>query len=59
MRGRPGILTTEFWLSLVVTVMGAMAYVYADSQVMQVAGLTAATLTAAGYGFSRSQVKAP
>jgi hypothetical protein len=54
---KPGIATTEFWLALIVTIMGAVAGIYAEAQWAQVAGLVAATLAAAGYGFSRSNVK--
>lgn len=54
---KPGLATTEFWLALIVTVVGAIAGVYADTDVGRVAGLVAATLAAAGYGFSRSNVK--
>ena len=53
---RPGILTTEFWLALIVTLLGALAAVYAEPWA-QVAGLVAAALAAAGYGFSRASVK--
>lgn len=54
---RPGLKTTEFWLALIVTVIGAIAGVYAETDIGRVAGLVAATLAAAGYGFSRAGVK--
>ena len=54
---KPGIRTTEFWLALVVTVGGAVASVYAETEVGRVAGIVAATLASAGYGFARASVK--
>ena len=54
---RPGIRTTEFWLAFVVVVAGATATVFVDSPWAKVAGIVAAALSAAGYGFSRAQVK--
>lgn len=54
---RPGIFTTEFALALGVTVMGAMASVYAESDWAKVAGIVAAALASAGYGFARTALK--
>lgn len=54
---KPGLKTTEFWLALAVTVGGAVASVYADTDVGRVAGIVAATLASAGYGFARASVK--
>lgn len=54
---KPGIFTTEFWLALIVTLGGTVAATYAEAQWAQVAGLTAATLAAAGYGFARTSIK--
>lgn len=54
---RPGLKTTEFWLAMIVTIGGMVASVYAEAQWAQVAGMVAAALAAAGYGFSRAGVK--
>jgi len=54
---KPGLKTTEFWLALVVTVGGAVASVYAETEVGRVAGIVSATLASAGYGFARASVK--
>lgn len=54
---RPGIRTTEFLLALGVTVLGAVAAIYAESPAAQVAGMVGAALASAGYGLARSQVK--
>lgn len=56
---RPGIRTTEFWLALIVTALGAVASVYAEADWAKVAGIVAAALSSAGYSFSRAQVKKP
>jgi hypothetical protein len=55
---KAGIKTTEFWMAVAVTVAGAVAAVYAEADWAKVAGAVAAALASAGYGFSRSQVKA-
>lgn len=55
---RSGIKTTEFWLAMGVALAGALASVYAEAEWAKVAGLVAAALATAGYGFSRSHVKA-
>lgn len=54
---KPGIKTTEFWMALGVVLCGALAATFASAQWAQVAGMTAAPLTSAGYGFARSQAK--
>jgi len=54
---RPGLKTTEFWLALAVTLLGAVAGIYAEAQWAQVAGIVAAALASAGYGFQRASVK--
>lgn len=54
---KAGIKSTEFWLAVIVALAGALATVYADSEWAQVAGMVAAALASAGYGFSRSKVK--
>lgn len=54
---RPGLRTTEFWLALIVTIVGSIATVYADTDIGRTAGLVSIALAAAGYGFTRAQVK--
>lgn len=54
---RPGLKTTEFWLALLVTVMGAIAATYAETDIGRTAGMVSAALATAGYGFVRSNVK--
>jgi hypothetical protein len=54
---KPGILTTEFWLALIIVIAGAFASQYAETPAGQIAGVAAGALVAAGYGFARSQVK--
>lgn len=55
---RPGIRTTEFWLSMVVaigTVVGSATWI--DESWAQVVNAIVGLLVAAGYGFQRAQVK--
>lgn len=54
---KPGIRTTEFWLALIVALLGAFASIYAEGDWAKVAGMVAAALASAGYGFARSSVK--
>jgi len=54
---KPGIKTTEFWLSLIAVIAGAVALNYAESELGQIAGAVAAGLGTLGYGHSRAQVK--
>jgi len=54
---KPGILTTEFFLALMVTVMGSLSAVYAEAEWARVSGIVAAAMSSAGYGFSRARVK--
>lgn len=54
---KPGIKSTEFWLALIVTVLGAVATVYAEAEWAKVGGIVAAALSSAGYSFARAQVK--
>ncbi len=54
---KPGIGTTEFWLAVVVTIIGSISAVYSSTQWGQVAGMVCATLASAGYGFSRTVLK--
>lgn len=44
-------------MALAVVLLGALASVYADAEWAKAAGMVAAALASAGYGFSRSQVK--
>ena len=55
---KSGIKTTEFWLAMVVALAGALATIYADAEWAKVAGMLAAALASAGYGFSRATTKA-
>lgn len=54
---KPGIRTTEFFLALIVTVGGALATVFAESEWAKVAGIITAMLSSAGYGFMRTGLK--
>lgn len=58
---KPGYRTTEFWLSVASSVLGALfaSGVLSDgSTAAKIAGLAAAALGAAGYSVSRAVVKA-
>lgn len=55
---KPGIATSEFLLAFLVVVAGAIATVYVDSPAAKVAGIIAGALSAAGYGYFRSSLKA-
>ena len=57
MNMKAGIKSTEFWLAVIVALTGALATVYADAEWAKVAGMVAAALASAGYGFSRARVK--
>lgn len=54
---KDGVKTTEFWLSLVAVVIGALATQYKDQPWAPVAGTIAASLAAAAYTQSRSSAK--
>ena len=54
---KPGLYSTEFWLAVVVAMFGGLAAVEADAEWARVAGIIAAALSSAGYGFSRAMVK--
>lgn len=54
---KAGIKTTEFWLAMIVALAGALAVVYADAEWAKVAGMVAAALASAGYGFTRAKTK--
>jgi hypothetical protein len=61
---KPGYKTTEFWLSLVATLLGfllasgAMDTVPQDSWIAKVIGGVVAVLATLGYSASRAKVKA-
>ena len=54
---KSGIRTTEFWLALVVALLGGLASIYATAEWARVAGILAAALSSMGYGISRAVVK--
>lgn len=54
---KPGLATSEFYMALAVVLLGALASVYAEQEWAKAAGMVAAALASAGYGFARSQVK--
>lgn len=54
---KAGIKTTEFWLALVVALLGGLASIYATAEWARVAGILAAALSSMGYGISRAVVK--
>ena len=56
---KPGYKTTEFWMNLVVTILGAllMGGVLGQGQVAQIAGSIITALSNAGYGISRGIAK--
>ena len=54
---KPGIKTSEFWLSLVTTVLLSLTSVYTDQEWAKVAGIIGAALVAMGYGLSRGAAK--
>lgn len=55
---KPGIRTSEFWVSVAVVLMGAAATAFSSSPFAQIAGSLAAALAAAGYAFPRTSAKA-
>ena len=54
---KPGILSTEFWLALIVVLGGLFAANYADQQWAQIAGMVSSALASLGYGVARANVK--
>lgn len=58
MATRPGWRTTEFWLTLFVTVAGILAPLHGGNVFAQSAGAIAAALVSMGYISGRSKVKA-
>ena len=63
METKPGYKTTEFWLSLLATLLGflmasgVMDSVTADSWIAKIAGGLVAVLATLGYSASRAKVK--
>lgn len=58
---KPGYRTTEFWLTLLATIVGMLTAsgAFADAgPVGKGLALVASALAAAGYSYSRAQVKA-
>lgn len=54
---KPGHLTTEFYLALLVVILGAIAVEYDSSPLARIGGAVAAALASIGYGFSRAKAK--
>ena len=54
---KPGIKTSEFWLSLLTTVLLSLTSLYAEEEWAKVAGILGASLVAMGYGLSRGAAK--
>lgn len=54
---KPGIKTTEFWLSLAATVFCGIAASYADQTWAQIVGVVGTALVAMGYSATRSKAK--
>jgi hypothetical protein len=54
---KPGIKTTEFWVSMAAVVFLSLTSIYSDEKWAQLAGVIGTSLVAAGYGFSRTGVK--
>lgn len=55
---KPGYKTTEFWLSLVAVIIGAVLASGLDNPVvLKVAGIAASVLTAMGYSLTRAKTK--
>ena len=59
MNSKPGIRTTEFWLTLVAMILVNLPSVFMDPapQWVMVAGLIGSVLAAMGYGISRAVSK--
>lgn len=58
--GRPGIRTSEFWLSLLAAILGALISSGAFAQGspwVQGAGVLLVALSALGYGATRARIK--
>jgi len=60
-KSSPGYKTTEFWLSLIVVVLGAFmasGMVPGDHVAIKVGGMVMAVLSGMGYTAGRSKIKA-
>ncbi len=58
---KPGHKTTEFWLSLASTVIGAVlaaGVLPAESKIAQIVGAGMMVLSSLGYGYNRATIKA-
>lgn len=58
---KPGYKTTEFWLTLIATVIGATVasgILVEGSMLAQILGIALVALSNLGYTYSRSKVKA-
>ena len=55
---KPGLKTTEFWLSLAAAVLVGVAGIYSDREWAQVAGVLGTALIAMGYSAARGAAKA-
>lgn len=55
---KPGVKTTEFWLSLLAMVLVNLPQIFTDAQWALVAGLVGTALIAMGYGYVRTRAKA-
>ena len=54
---KPGIKTTEFWLTLLASLAGAAQAAFAGTAAGQIAGLVVMALASAGYSASRGRAK--
>ncbi len=55
---KPGYKTTEFWLSLVAVIIGAvLASGVENPAVLKIAGIAGTVLSAMGYSLSRAKAK--
>lgn len=54
---KPGIRTSEFWLSIIAVIALNASAVYAESQWAPLAAIIGNALIAAGYGYARVQAK--
>lgn len=57
METKPGIKTSEFWLSLLVALAGSLSAAFSTEPWAKALGAVAAAFTAVGYSFARSQIK--
>lgn len=54
---KPGIKTTEFWLTLAAATFLGLTAVYTDEKWAQLAGVIGTALVAMGYGITRAKAK--